>query len=102
MFELALFAYSFQINFPNHYVSGKNLGGGHVSQFRDKNKFDKNISKNISNKLSKILDIFFNLTYGSLLNISKILDSFLDIFLDIFSSEIFLSPTLTVYKNLHQ
>ena len=25
-FEMFLFAYSFQINFPNHYVSGKNFG----------------------------------------------------------------------------
>ena len=27
-FEISLFAYSFQINFSNHYVSGKNWGGG--------------------------------------------------------------------------
>ena len=29
-FEISLFAYSFQINFSNHYVSGKNWGGGCV------------------------------------------------------------------------
>ena len=27
-FEIFLFAYSFQINFPNHYVSGKSWEGG--------------------------------------------------------------------------
>ena len=31
IFEISLFAYSFQINFPNHYVSGNNCGAGHVS-----------------------------------------------------------------------